>query len=61
MMSEENKQSPFVSWTLKGLLVLILAVIPATGVFALLLLVPWISIEWIGPTLLLSGFMFLVG
>ena len=43
------------------MLALVLTAIPVQGIIFLLLLVPWVPSTWIGPTLLFSGIVFLVG
>jgi hypothetical protein len=48
-------------WTLQAVLVLVASIIPLSGVLFLVLLVPWVPQSWIGPTLLLSWVIFLVG
>ncbi len=60
-MSKETESSPILSGVFKVLVALVLAMIPGIGLFILLLLIPWISVDWIGLTLLLSGIVFVVG
>ncbi|MBN2228119.1 MAG: hypothetical protein JW779_00900, partial [Candidatus Thorarchaeota archaeon] len=57
-MNEENESG---SWMLKGIIVLFLTIFPTAGVFVVLMLIPWMPLEWYGPTLLLSGLTFLIG
>jgi hypothetical protein len=46
---------------MKLMLAIVLTAIPIQGTLFLLLLVPWVPSTWIGPTLLFSGIVFLVG
>ncbi|MHA2135738.1 MAG: ATP-binding protein [Candidatus Thorarchaeota archaeon] len=57
----EGELKSWNSWLLSGTLILILTILPITGVFSLLLLTPWIPAGWVGLTLLGSGIVFLVG
>ncbi|MFW9804923.1 MAG: hypothetical protein ACFFFC_19865, partial [Candidatus Thorarchaeota archaeon] len=57
----EEESAPWMLWTLQGVFVLVVSIIPLGGVLFLLLLVPWVPQSWIGPTLLISWFFFLVG
>ena len=57
----QGESSSWFSWLLKSLLILVLTILPITGVLSLLLLTLWIPASWIGPTLLISGLVFLVG
>jgi len=43
------------------MLAMVLTAIPVQGIIFLLLLAPWVPSTWIGPTLLFSGIVFLVG
>ncbi|MHA2321884.1 MAG: ATP-binding protein, partial [Candidatus Thorarchaeota archaeon] len=61
MMTEEEVNDPWISWVLKGLAALFLALLPATGILGLFMLVPWVPADWAGPTMLLSCLIFLVG
>jgi hypothetical protein len=49
------------SWKQSIVLTTILSLLPTAGVYILLTLVPWVPLEWHGPTLLLSYVVFLVG
>ncbi|MFQ5831216.1 MAG: helicase HerA domain-containing protein [Candidatus Thorarchaeota archaeon] len=57
----DERSSSWVSWAFKGLLLMLLTVIPASGVLFLLLLFPWVPSQWTGNALLLVGFVFLFG
>jgi hypothetical protein len=57
----EGESESWNSWLLSGSLILILTILPITGVFSLLLLTPWIPAGWVGVTLLGSGVVFLIG
>ncbi|MFX1262641.1 MAG: hypothetical protein ACFFAZ_11175 [Promethearchaeota archaeon] len=57
----EEESTPWMLWTLQGVLVLVASIIPLSGVLFLVLLVPWVPQSWIGPTLLISWVIFLVG
>ncbi|MHA1908823.1 MAG: hypothetical protein ACW98Y_16095, partial [Candidatus Thorarchaeota archaeon] len=57
----EGESKSWNSWLLSGTLILVLTILPLTGVFSLLLLTPWIPADWVGFTLLCSGIVFLVG
>ena len=60
-MNDETESDPWMSWCVKGFILLILTLLPVTGVLTLLLFVPWLPQDWIGLTLLVSGFVFLTG
>ncbi|MHA2142564.1 MAG: hypothetical protein ACXADD_13780 [Candidatus Thorarchaeota archaeon] len=60
-MTSEEEQTPWVSLIFKMLGILVLTLIPTMCLFTLLLLAPWMPYEWIGPTLLISGFVFFLG
>lgn len=60
-MNKETESDPWMSWCAKGFILLILTLLPVMGVFSLLLYVTWVSPDWIGLTLLVSGFVFLIG
>ncbi|MFW9888858.1 MAG: hypothetical protein ACFFER_11770, partial [Candidatus Thorarchaeota archaeon] len=57
----EEESTPWMLWTLQGVFVLVVSIIPLSGVLFLVLLVPWVPQSWIGPTLLISWIIFLVG
>jgi hypothetical protein len=57
----EEESTPWMLWTLQGVFVLVVSIIPLSGVLFLVLLVPWVPQSWIGPTLLISWVIFLVG
>ncbi|MFW9888738.1 MAG: hypothetical protein ACFFER_11170 [Candidatus Thorarchaeota archaeon] len=57
----EEESTPWMLWTLQGVLVLVVSVVPLSGVLFLVLLVPWVPQSWIGPTLLISWVIFLFG
>ena len=59
-MTDDGSVS-WISWTFKGLLLLMLTVLPVAGVLFLLLLVPWVPSQWVGDSLLLTGIVFLFG
>ena len=60
-VNDETQTDPWVSWCVKGFILLILTFLPVMGVYSLLLFVTWVSSDWIGLTLLVSGFVFLIG
>ena len=57
----DDGSSSWVPWMMKLMLALVLTAIPVQGIIFLFLLVPWVPSTWIGPTLLFSGIVFLVG
>ncbi len=59
-MSKESSDS-WIPWVLKAIAILFLAALPAAGILGLFLLFPWISQQFSGPAILLSGLTFLIG
>ncbi|MCK4566241.1 MAG: hypothetical protein KAU48_02920, partial [Candidatus Thorarchaeota archaeon] len=57
-MTDENDSG---SWMIKGFIAFIIALIPTAGVFILLLIVPWMPLEWVFPALILSFLVFFAG
>lgn len=60
-MNDETQSDPWMSWCVKGFILLILTLLPVMAIYGLLLFVTWIPPDWIGLTLLVSGFVFLIG
>ena len=57
-MTDDNDSG---SWMIKGFFACLLALFPTAGVYILLLIVPWMPLEWVFPTLILSFLVFLTG
>ena len=57
-MTDDNDSG---SWMIIGFFACFLAIFPTAGVFILLLLVPWMIIEWVFPTVILSFLVFVAG
>ena len=60
-MNDETGSDPWMSWCAKAFILLLLTFLPVMGVGSLLTFVTWVSPNWIGLTLLVSGFVFLIG
>ena len=60
-MTEEEVKDPWISWVLKAIAILFLTALPTAGILGLFLLFPWVSPNFAGPSMLLSGLTFLIG
>ncbi len=60
-MTEDSESSPWIFSAFKGMIVFFLTVLQVMAIFTLLMFVPWMTIDFAGPALILSGLVFLVG
>ncbi|GAG99170.1 unnamed protein product, partial [marine sediment metagenome] len=60
-MTDETESDPWVSWPIKGIVIIFLTFLQEMAVIALVMLVPWMSGSIVGLTLLISAVVFLAG
>ncbi len=60
-MNDETQSEPWMSWCAQGIMLMLLTILPVMGLSSLLAFAEWVTSDWIGLTLIVSGFVFFVG